>query len=291
MPSTLIFLLFLAAALHTTWNWLLKTTGQDAADRRVTYIISWLALLFGAVCFAPAVFINPLTVAVWPYLLISAFLNTLYFAALSAAYHWGDFSVVYPISRGTAPALLALWAVLFLHEKISNLGMLGLACIIAGLLFIGLNGWNLNTLVKSASRKSLALALGLAVLISIYSVVDGAAMRLATPIAYNTALHGLAALMITPIIYRKSGWAHIIEVSRRYGWRACQIGALMMFTYVLVLYVYTKAQVSYAGAIREMSIVFAAFIGWRMGEGFGKARIAGAILMFIGILLISLTRV
>src|SRR5262249_61149302 len=61
-----------------------------------------------------------------------------------------------------------------------------------------------------------------------------------------------------------------------------------MFAYILVLQAYRIASVSYAGAIREISVVFGALAGWRwLGEGFGLPRTIGALLIFLGILVIA----
>jgi len=51
---------------------------------------------------------------------------------------------------------------------------------------------------------------------------------------------------------------------------------------------FSRARVSYAGAVREVSIVFAALAGWwLLGERFGPLRTAGSVLIFVGILLIT----
>jgi drug/metabolite transporter (DMT)-like permease len=51
---------------------------------------------------------------------------------------------------------------------------------------------------------------------------------------------------------------------------------------------YTIARVSYAGSVREISVVFATFVGWRwLGESFGAIRLVGAMFIFAGILMIA----
>jgi len=63
---------------------------------------------------------------------------------------------------------------------------------------------------------------------------------------------------------------------------------LLVLTYWLVLLAYSAGHIAYAGAVREISVVFAALIGWRwLGEGFGLARFSGALLIFAGILMIA----
>jgi drug/metabolite transporter (DMT)-like permease len=57
---------------------------------------------------------------------------------------------------------------------------------------------------------------------------------------------------------------------------------------MLVLIAYSRAQVAYAGAVREISVVFAALVGWRwLGEPFGAHRTIGAFLIFTGIVIIA----
>ncbi len=40
-----------------------------------------------------------------------------YYFALTLAYDKADFSLVYPLARRSAPAFLAIWAILFLGER------------------------------------------------------------------------------------------------------------------------------------------------------------------------------
>jgi drug/metabolite transporter (DMT)-like permease len=47
--------------------------------------------------------------------------------------------------------------------------------------------------------------------------------------------------------------------------------------------------VSYAGALREVSIVFAALAGWKLlGEPLGRVRVIGSLVIFAGIVLIAM---
>ena len=70
--------------------------------------------------------------------------------------------------------------------------------------------------------------------------------------------------------------------------RILAVGVLILLTYAMVLAAYSAGRVGYAGAIREVSVVFAALIGWRwLGEGFGSVRLVGALLIFAGIVMIA----
>ncbi len=70
----------------------------------------------------------PVASSIWPIAIISALIEVLYLALLTHAYQSGDFSLVYPIARGLAPGLLAVWAALFLSESLHIGGVVELGC-------------------------------------------------------------------------------------------------------------------------------------------------------------------
>jgi drug/metabolite transporter (DMT)-like permease len=133
-----------------------------------------------------------------------------------------------------------------------------------------------------------AAALTVACCISIYSVIDGAAVKIAPPVAYTVAVIGASALMMAPAVLARYGRQAVMAEWRANGSRIVLVGILTLVTYALVLQAYALGRVSYAGAVREISVVFAALVGWRwLGEGFGGWRVAGALLIFAGILVIA----
>lgn len=111
MPLSAIGLLFGSAILHTAWNLLLKQAGEK-------YMATWWGMLVGSLGLLPILFLVGLPArSTWLLLLISAFVEAAYFIVLSFAYDDADFSLVYPMARGAAPALIAVWSVLFLRES------------------------------------------------------------------------------------------------------------------------------------------------------------------------------
>jgi multidrug transporter EmrE-like cation transporter len=120
-------LLLLAAVLHAGWNLIVKRAGGDQ-------VFTWLAVVVGSACFFPLIFAGSgLSWRVAPYLVASAGLEMAYFLALTRAYQLGDFSLVYPIARGSAPAFLAIWATTFLDESLSPGGIVGLSVLVLAL--------------------------------------------------------------------------------------------------------------------------------------------------------------
>jgi drug/metabolite transporter (DMT)-like permease len=64
---------------------------------------------------------------------------------------------------------------------------------------------------------------------------------------------------------------------------------LGVVAYLLALIAYSFAPLSYSGAIREVSVVIGAFLGWRfLEEPMGGTRLLGSMTIFAGILVIAI---
>ncbi len=285
MSLAALGLLLVAAVLHAGWNLLVKRAKQKQ-------VFTWLALLIGAICFSPLLIISrPLPIQIWPYVAGSALFEAIYFVGLTRAYDIDDFSLVYPLARGAAPALLVVWAALFLAERPRPGGLAGLTLLVLGLAIVGSAAWWSQRKIKiiTPGFMGIAVALGTACCISIYTTIDGAAVRLVPSAPYTVLILGLSAALIAPPLLVRYGPPAVVAEWRTNWLRIILVGILMLASYGLVLYVYTFARVSYAGSIREISIVFAAFMGWHwLGESFGSIRLVGAILIFAGILVIAI---
>ncbi|HEY5982743.1 MAG TPA: DMT family transporter [Anaerolineales bacterium] len=280
MPVGAIVILLISAALHTTWNLLLKGGGER-------YMASWWAMLIGSVLFLPALFFLGLPARqTWVLLLISAFVEAAYFIILAYAYDDADFSLVYPLARGAAPALIAVWSVLFLHEHLTAGGIVGLVIIIVGLLIVGGSGsFHLN---GKPHWRGIIPALVLSLCISIYTVIDGAAVKITAPLGYAALIYLVSSLYMTPYIVRKHGWQALGQEFKAHSWRLLAIGLLIQAAYFMALLAYRIAHISYSGAIREVGVVMGAFAGWQfLGEKFGPWRVVGASVIFAGILMIA----
>ena len=282
MPLTALGLLLAAAMMHTTWNLLVKRAKEKQ-------VFIWCSLIAGTIIFSPLLLTSPLfLVSTWPYLISSAFVEVIYYITLIRAYENGDFSLVYPMARGAAPAFLLIWATFFLGERPRFFGLMGIALLVFGLIIVGGKTWWTLRKTSGFSKSALALALGVACCISIYTAIDGAAVHHVSPLPYTVLVIALAALFITPAVVKRYGNDAIADEWRANWLRITLVGLFTLLAYMLALKAYTIARVSYAGAVREISVVFAAFVGWRwLGESFGAIRLVGALFIFAGILVIA----
>lgn len=284
MPLSALGLLLIAAFMHAAWNLAVKQAKYKRA-------FIWLALAVGSLSSLLFLLLQgsfALPVLVWPYALSSAIVEMIYYVALTWAYDCDDFSLTYPVARGTAPALLALWATLFLHEAPRPVGLLGIALLIVGLIVVGGGSalWHLGR--TTFSVRGILAALVTACCISVFSAIDGAAVHLFPAPAYTVLVLTLTALLLAPMMIVHHGPRLLLEEWQANWWRMIVVGLLVVLAYGLVLHVYSFVRISYAGAIREVSIVFAAIAGWHwLGEKFGIVRTIGAIVIFAGIVVIA----
>ncbi|MCL4531035.1 MAG: DMT family transporter [Chloroflexi bacterium] len=281
MPLSAIGLLLVAAVLHTTWNLLLKQAGEK-------YIATWWSAIIGFLVFTPAIYLIGFpSQAVWHILVISSLFEIAYYVVLAEAYRDSDFSLVYPMGRGAAPALIAVWAAIFLGERFTFGGVIGIIVIIAGLMIVG--GSSIFQTHTRPHLRGILLALLLALLISIYSMLDGIAVKQTAALPYVIVLFLCVPAFTAPLIFRIYGWNKLKFELSDHPWQLAAIGVLTIGAYSLALLAYSIAPLGYAGAVREVSVVIAAFAGWQfLGEKLGGTRVIGAVIIFAGILIIAL---
>jgi len=282
MPILALVLLLSGAVLHTTWNILLKQS-------RDKYVASWWMVVTGGIIALFTLLFTGLPVReMWKFAVFSILAEALYFVTLSYAYHDNEFSLIYPIARGAAPAFLALWSFLFLHEKLTAGGLIGLGLIVAGLIIIGISTLA-RTHVTRLHFRGIAVAVFLALLISVYSAIDGAAVKNGYATAYVMTMFTLVPLPITPFIIRQYGWPHLWQELKNQPIRLPLTGLLGVVAYLLAVMAYSIAPLSYSGAVREVSVVFGAIAGWWfLKEKMGGMRVLGAAVIFAGILVIAI---
>src|SRR5499433_3547229 len=139
-----------AAGLHAGWNALAKR-GRDPV------VFLWCATVASTVVLIPfGVWIiarDGLRAAVLPFVAGTTALHAVYFYALGRAYASGAYSLVYPVARGLGVALVPILALGLLDERLSALGSLGVALVVAGIVALHrLPGGDVARVVAGAPR-------------------------------------------------------------------------------------------------------------------------------------------
>ncbi len=277
MSTGIIIIILAAAVLHAAWNTIVKAAG----DRTVTLGLVALGHVFPGLILVT--YLPFPAIESWPYLLGSTVIHFGYFYMLGQAYKHGDLSVVYPIARGIVPALVSLWAMIFVGEVLPAQAWLGIA-LIAGA--IQLSSW--AALRQGVGRAALGFALGTGVCISAYSLVDGVGVRLSENTLGYWAWHSLLHVFIAAFVGIRRGRA-MLKLPAKTWVIGLTGGFVSMTAYGLVLYAKNFAPLGAVSALRETSVIFAALIGYLLlGEGHPVRRIMAAIIMAVGVALIAL---
>lgn len=270
-----------AAALHATWNALVKG-GADKRLNMAGVIIGHVPLALLVLVFVPAP-----APASYPYILAGTVAHFGYQWFLLASYKIGDLTQVYPIARGSAPLLVALVSVFFLGVTLSGIETLAIITIAAGIISIAL--------VRGAdglrNRNAAVLALVTGCFIASYSLVDGTGARLSGSAFGFYAWLGIANSIIFAI-YLAGTTPHVLKNLLGKGWMAFWVGGSASFAaYSLVIWSFTQAPIALVTALRETSIIFALLIGVGfMGERLSLAKVASTMVTLLGVALLRFSR-
>jgi len=276
-----LLLLLGSAFVHVVTHIALKRSRDRTA-------FVWWMLLFSGVLFAPVLVFawQPIPWQGWALLMGSAVFEAAYFYAIAKAYHGADLSIVYPLSRGAGPALLLIWSVMLLREPLTWGGVLGVLTIVAGLYVVNLphlGGWKepLRSLRQTSSRWALAAG----ACISFYTLIDKIGIGYVGPLLYTYLALWWSVVMLTPFTLRDVGWSGLrAEWGFSKGWTVLA-GFTSLSAYAMVLFAMARGTpASYAGAIREFSVVLGAAYGVLvLKENSGAMRLLGAALVAVGI--------
>ncbi len=264
MPFSVFSVVLAAAALHATWNAIVKS----ATDKFLTTMTVTASAAAIAAVLLP--FLRPPAPASWPCLLGSMLFQVVYFLLIARAYQIADLSQAYPLMRGTAPLIVALVSVFRVGDPLSLLAWVGVSGICAGI-------FSIATGAGRSHRKGIGLALLNAVVIAGYTLVDGIGVRRSgSPAAYTLWVFLLTGVPLTAwaISTRRATFAPYLARH----WRLGLIGGVgATASYGLALWAMTIAPVAVVAALRETSILFGTLIaGVVLKEHIGGRRIVAA---------------
>ena len=283
MSPTAFALIAAAAGAHASWNFFAK-------QARGGLPFVWLAGLCAASAYAAPAAIQLLlsdkhvTGAGIAFMAGSGCLHSAYFTTLQRGYAEGDLSVVYPLARGTGPALSVVLAIVILGERPGAIALAGAALVVIGVLSLARGSH------RRSPRGAIVFALLTGVTIAAYTLWDAHAVEdLAQPaIAYYWGSELTRAIVLAaPALRDRAGLRTALAHDRR---AILAVGLLSPLAYILVLVALTLAPVSVVAPGREASIVIASLLGTRLlGEGdpTRRATAAAAILGGIACLAVS----
>jgi uncharacterized membrane protein len=280
LPIRAFLLILFAATAHATWNFLAKRFAENEQLIWFASVLETLSLI-PFVAWAVAAHGLPASPMALLFLLATGVLHLLYTEFLVRGYRTGDFTVVYPLARGSAPLLTFAGALVFLHERASVTAVLGALLISLGIV---LASGVASSMHKVTSRASLMWGIATGVTIACYTIVDAYSVTklMIAPLLVEYAETSFRALVLSGKAWNQRATLRA-ELSRCW-FAALYIALLFPASYIAALSAMKLAPVSHVAPVREMSMMIGMYLGARflqeedvMRKVIGSALIAGGV--------------
>jgi drug/metabolite transporter (DMT)-like permease len=269
------------------WNFLTKRS----ADKQV---FLWWMLFLRMLFLLPLFAVWARSISIPPVSFLcamgSAVLYTIWLALMSRAYEGGDLSLVYPLSR-SSQIYVPIWAALFLGERLSLLGLIGITVTCLGVYTVGLEALSLKAIfspIRSLNTRPSQLALLAAALASVGGCVDKVGVGSVWPFAYTVLLFFMMAVVYSAYTLATRGGR---AISREWQTNRGNVllGGFFGISYMLTLLAMATSAVSYAVSARQTSVVMGTILGvWLLKERYGAIRITSSLLICAGVVMIGL---
>jgi drug/metabolite transporter (DMT)-like permease len=275
-------LVLLSAGAHVYWNYRLKQARDPLA-------YSWWVQALGAVLAAPiavCVAWPPRVPLVgWACVVGTGAIYALYFALIAASYRSEDLSRAYPIARGVAPLVTAVWGVLLYHERPSIAGWAGILAISLGVLALAYPAFRDR---RTIAVSGLLAAVGTGLCTSGYSAVDKLGVRHVHPVLYIALTFAAGALFQLPMLLRDRKPGALLTELRLNPLGVARSSAFALASYLLILFVLQIAPISYVVSLRSVSVLIGIAVGARvLKETEGVWRFGAGLLIVAGIVAIA----
>lgn len=260
-----------AAVLHTAWNFIAKRNADPFIALWGQFFIAAAisAVVLGATRTLPA--------AGWGWAALSGAVHVPYLVALAAAYTRGDFSLAYPLARGGGALLAGIGGIALLGDDVDIWSGAAIVTVAAGMALLAVG----------ASGPQVRVALFVAVTIGVYTLIDSHAARSVDDFTYVFAVFVMGGVFVTAYGAARGRVGVMIGALAQQWWTFLQTASMSVVTYGLVLVAVREAPVGYVTALRESSVVLAAFVGWRfLDEGSMRRRTLAASIIFGGLVLL-----
>lgn len=287
MSLDALILVVTGALIHALWNFFSKKASGGP-------LFVWLYGLVSLAVAAPAGVLawlhgpRPAGFALPAAALASAVLHLVYSLVLQQGYRLCDFSVVYPLARGTGPLFSVIGAILLIGETPSIKGWIGIGAILVGILTIA-GGRSLVGLGSDRSPKGVGWGILTGLFVAAYTVVDGWAVKVLglPPVLFYVCGLALRTALLAPAALRRP--QELREQWRRNRRYILAVGALSPLAYTLVLFAMARAPLSYVAPARELSMMIGMLLGAQLlREQDVGARMAGTALMVAGVVMLAL---
>jgi len=226
----------------------------------------------------------------WPIFAGVLLIHTGYKIAQAMAYTRGDYTVVYPVVRGTGPLFTVIGAYFLFGEIFTVTQWVGVLVLLAGI--FGLAAYNLRylTVDRDLLLSALVIAFVTGGFVAAYTTYDAYGIRAtADPFTFLAWFFLIDSFVMPVVAFAR--WRRL-PAPPPVGWlmaRGAIGGVVAIFSFGSVMLATRLDNVGEAAVLRETSPVFAAAIGWLfLKESIGPWRLALMVLIAVGAVIVEL---
>jgi drug/metabolite transporter (DMT)-like permease len=265
VDSLLVAAALLSAALHASWNAAVKASPQP------TQAMTGQMLLSALVALPVLGFTGLPDAAAVPWMLMSTTMNMGAVSSLLRAYEHAGFGVAYPMARASSVLLVLPLAATVAGEWPQASALVGVALVSTAVLLLARGP------KRALSRPALLWTAAGAAFTACYVVCDAQGVRRSgSPLAYGCVLAFFNGLLWT-------AWQRHRGLALRRllpAWpRTLAMSLAATLSYWLILWVWTRAPIAPAAALRDTSAIFATLIAATVLKERIDARVIAAVLL------------
>ena len=277
-------LVIVSALLHALWNAILKKQeDKDVAGAAVVAVAALAAIAVALIMWAvgDATPFPRASGVAWS--AGAGLFEAAYFVLLVLAMKRAPLAVAYTVSRGLA--ILAVWpiSIALLGEGVTALSVAGTAVLI-----VGLACNSLSRDAGSAGGVMLACLCGLA--IAGYHLCYKQALAAGGEPAAVFAVSLALACPLNLARLGRTGLARLLPAVRARPLLLLGMGAITATSFLVFLVALARGGAGFVLTLRNTSIVFAALLGWMLGERPTRPQLIGATLVALGAILVGAAR-
>jgi drug/metabolite transporter (DMT)-like permease len=289
MPDTALLYILLSAVMHAGWNLILKTTRHKLAFN--VFMHASAIAIFSAYWLVRHGAIPLPRGPVLPFAFAAGFFFSIYHACLTASYEQADVSLAYPLTT-TGPLYIPLWAYLFLHERLSLLGMGGILVVFLGAYILQMREFSragVSFPLLHLRQPGVLFALSAGLFYSVGAIVDKRGVTVADVFVYTYYLDIALFLFLLSYALVKISPNRFLEEIRVHWPRGVAAGLILFLSFITFRIGLQMAKVSYATSVRQVSAIAGVVGGILLfRERFGRIRLLGAGLIVLGVACIKL---
>lgn len=262
-----------------------KRLGQHSDSESASFLFFAIALIF---LFPLIFFVSvPISFEFLQFVVLSAFVYSIAFVLYVKSLTIGEASLVSPLYNFNVFFLLIL-TVIFLGESFSIFKIIGLLLLVYGASFLN-KQQNIFLSLKSLFKdKAPLLMIISSLLIAIGRTIDGFVVQDVSPIIYAFSVYvGISIFTLIYIIFTRK-LKNTLLLLREKPKIAFMAGAVNAFSYLFLLFAFTKIDVSIAEPASMLGMIVTVILAhFAFKEKIGN-RLVAVLIMFLGSLLLFL---